>query len=197
MITERLEEQACLYVLGDLSETETVEFEREIARSPELAELVRDLAGTGEQLARLVPEVAPPPALKARILEAIEGHARPQKPSIPAGLAFAKANDDAGWKPLPIPGAYLKLLSYEPNRGYAVLLGKLGPGVRYPAHINSGPEDFMILTGDLHVSGHRLGAGDFHHADGGSLHEENFSVEGCTLIAVLTVDDPLVAYALA
>jgi hypothetical protein len=197
MITERLEEQACLYVLGDLSETETVEFEQEIARSPELAALVRDLAGTGEQLARLVPEVAPPAVLKSRILEAIDGQGRPQKPSIPAGLAFATANDDAGWKPLPIPGASLKLLSYEPNRGYAVLLGKLGPGVRYPAHINAGPEDFMILTGDLHVSGRRLGPGDFHHADSGSLHEENFSVEGCTLIAVLTVDDPLVAYALA
>lgn len=196
MISEHLEEQACLYVLGDLSGTETAEFEQQLSVNSALAALVRDLSNTGEQLARLVPEVAPPLHLKARILEEIDKQSRPEKPAIPAGLAFAKAADDTGWKALPIPGAYLKLLSYEPTRGYAVLLGKLGPGVRYPAHINAGPEDFMILTGDLHVSGQRLGPGDFHHADGGSQHEENFSVEGCTLMAVLTVDDPLVQFAM-
>ena len=39
---------------------------------------------------------------------------------------------------------------------------------------------------------------DCHHrADGGSQHAENYSVEGCTLLAVLTTDDPLVAFAMA
>jgi hypothetical protein len=37
----------------------------------------------------------------------------------------------------------------------------------------------------------------FHHADAGSQHEENYSVEGCTLLAVLTTSDPLVAFAMA
>jgi anti-sigma factor ChrR (cupin superfamily) len=75
------------------------------------------------------------------------------------------------------------------------LLGKLEPGVRYPAHTNIGPEDFYILTGDLHVGSQVLGAGDFHHADAGSEHTENYSVSGCTLLAVLTTDDPLVLLA--
>jgi anti-sigma factor ChrR (cupin superfamily) len=107
------------------------------------------------------------------------------------------AQDTTGWKQLPVPGASIKLLSFEPSRGYAVLLGKLEPGTRYPAHTNAGPEDFYILTGDLHVSGRRLGSGDFHHADAGSAHAENYSVEGCTLLAVLTVDDPLVSLAMS
>ena len=76
-------------------------------------------------------------------------------------------------------------------------MGKLDAGARYPAHVNAGPEDFFVLTGDLHIGDRRLGPGDFHHADGGSQHEENFSVEGCTLLAVLTTDDPLVAFAMA
>jgi anti-sigma factor ChrR (cupin superfamily) len=76
-------------------------------------------------------------------------------------------------------------------------MGKLDPGARYPAHVNAGPEDFFILTGDLHIGGTELKAGDFHHAEGGSQHEENFSVGGCTLLAVLTTDDPLVAFAMA
>ena len=114
-----------------------------------------------------------------------------------AGLQFISAADRTGWKQLPVPGAWIKLLSLERDRGYAVLLGKLEPGVRYPAHLNAGPEDFYILTGDLHVEGRALRAGDFHHAAAGTQHGENYSVEGCTLLAVLTTDDPLVAFAMA
>ena len=107
------------------------------------------------------------------------------------------AAPSAEWKQLPIAGAWIKLLSAQPDRGYAVLLGKLDPGVRYPAHINVGPEDFYVLTGDLHIGDKALGPGDFHHADAGSAHQENYSVEGCTLLAVLTMDDPLVSFAMA
>ena len=98
---------------------------------------------------------------------------------------------------MPIPGAFIKLLSLERDRGYAVLLGKLEPGTQYPAHRNPGPEEFYILTGDLVIGDRRLVAGDFHHADAGSQHDVNYSVEGCTLISVLTTSDPLVAFALA
>ena len=83
------------------------------------------------------------------------------------------------------------------ERGYAVVLGKLGPGVRYPAHRHETPEDLVVLTGDLHISGHRLGPGDYHHADAGSQHEVNYSVEGCTLLSVLDVTNPLVELASA
>jgi ChrR Cupin-like domain len=199
MINEELEEQACLYVLGALEPEEHEAFERALGADAELLNLVRDLSLTVDHLSRSAPEVAPPASLKARILSAIEAPpAAPARPvQMPVGLAFASSADPAGWKALPVPGASIKLLSLQPERGYAVLLGRLDPGVRYPAHTNAGPEDFLILTGDLHVSGRRLAAGDFHHADAGSFHEENFSVEGCTLIAVLTTADPLVAYAMA
>src|SRR5262249_40556016 len=112
-----------------------------------------------------------------------------------AGLTFMLGAGSKGWKELPIKGAYIKLLSLERERGYAVLLGKLDPGVRYPAHVNVGPEDFYVLSGDLRIGDTELRAGDFHHAEGGSQHAENTSIGGCTLIAVLTTDDPLVAYA--
>jgi anti-sigma factor ChrR (cupin superfamily) len=143
--------------------------------------------------------------LKEKVLSRIRATKDPvsvkslEKPLLPiAGLRFISGEEkNWGWKKLPVAGASLKLLSFEPNRGYAVLLGKLEPGARYPAHANAGPEDFYILTGDLHVGPQVLGPGDFHHADAGSEHEENFSVEGCTLLAVLTVDDPLVKFAMA
>lgn len=197
MSTERQQEQASLYVLDALAAEERQAFERELAGDGELQQLVRSLRDSADLLALAVPRHQPPAGLKQNVLQRIEFLAPPPRAGgVPSGFAFVTANDPSGWKPLPVPGAWVKLLSLERERGYAVLLGKLEPGVRYPAHTNAGPEDFYILTGDLHIGDRRLGPGDFHHAERGSRHEVNYSAEGCTLLAVLTTDDPLVEFAM-
>jgi anti-sigma factor ChrR (cupin superfamily) len=199
MITEQQQEAASLYALGALEDAEVRACEAEVRANSELARLVRELHRTADLLALAAPAVPPPPALKEKVLGRIdELLAAPAKPSAAAlaGLRFVVGAAKQDWKALRIPGAYVKLLSLEKERGYAVLLGKLDPGVRYPAHTNAGPEDFYILTGDLVVGDRRLVSGDFHHAEAGTRHAENYSVEGCTLIAVLTTEDPLVAFAM-
>lgn len=199
MISEPQQEQASLYALGALNDAEARRFEHELRGNAELAELARDLQRTADLLAASRP-LTPRLALKQKILGRINAPANaPAKPppGPPPGLSFVETAAQQDWKPLPIPGAYIKLLSLEAERGYAILLGKLDAGVRYPAHVNAGPEDIFILTGDLVVGDRRLVAGDFHHAAKGSQHEVNYSVAGCTLIAVLTTDDPLVALAMA
>lgn len=202
MITEQQQEQAALCALGLLGPDEQQQFAGQLRTSPELAELFHGLQRALDSVVLSLPGVQPPPRLKEKILARIQARpsvessaARSLPAAIPPGLHFVAAMESTGWKQLPIPGAEIKLLSFEPNRGYAVLMGRLAPGAHYPAHTNAGPEDFYILTGDLHVGNRILGPGDFHHADAGSAHEENYSVEGCTLLAVLTVDDPLVAFA--
>jgi anti-sigma factor ChrR (cupin superfamily) len=203
MITEQQQELASLYALGALSEAETRAFETELRGQAELADLVRDLQGVADLLVLAAPAISPPAALREKVLRRIDDSTalKPAKnkpsPDVMTGLRFLNSADQEPWKPLPIPGTYIKLLSLESDRSYAVLLGKLDPGARYPAHRNAGPEDFYILTGDLVIGDRRLGAGDFHHADSGSQHAENYSVAGCTLLAVLTTDDPLVAFAMA
>jgi anti-sigma factor ChrR (cupin superfamily) len=203
MITEHQQEQAALCALGQLSADEQAQFSLEVRANAELREFLWSLQRTMDRLALAGPKVAPPAELKRKVLQWIRAGASETTPDrmetsgTAAGFRFRMAAEPGPWKPLPIPGAWIKLLSFEPTRGYAVLLGKLDPGVHYPAHTNAGPEDFYILTGDLHVSGRRLGPGDFHHADAGSHHAENYSVEGCTLLAVLTVDDPLVSFAMS
>ena len=202
MMTEQQQDLAARYVLGDLSSSEERDFIAQVRTDPQLRDFLRSMQKTLDRVALAAPPATPPPALKEKVLgrlraRAATGSAPVAEPGAgpPAGLRFLMA-DDTGWKPLPLPGAFIKLLSLQPDRGYAVLLGKLDPGVRYPAHANAGPEDFYLLTGDLHVGDHILRPGDFHHADAGSLHAENYSVEGCTLLAVLTTDDPLVQLAL-
>jgi hypothetical protein len=198
MIPQPFQDQACLYVLGALTPDEQRAFAAGLRGDGELRELVLTLQRMAGLLARSLPQTPPPPELRARILERA-ARAEPLPPAPPAtalaGLRFQEAAAESGWKALPIPGAFIKLLSLEAGRGYAVLLGRIEAGVRYPAHMNAGPEDFYILSGDLVVGNRRLVAGDFHHADQGSQHEVNYSVNGCTLLAVLTTDDPLVMFA--
>jgi anti-sigma factor ChrR (cupin superfamily) len=203
MITEQQEEQATSYALGVLGAEERLLFVAQLRVNPELRDFVVSLQRTAEKVALLSPKVAPEPSLKNTILRQIQSQQPPSGktltsvPALMEGLKFIQHAETAGWKQLPVEGAWLKLLSFEPARGYAVLLGKLDAGARYPAHQNAGPEDFYVLTGDLHVGDRVLGPGDFHHADAGTFHTENYSIEGCTLLAVLTVDDPLVAFAMA
>ena len=203
MINESQQEQACLYVLGALNECERQALESELHASEELGALVRDLKHATVSLARSVPPLTPPLPLREQILQQISlRDAPPQAKSQPlhsslSGLRFVNADDVTGWKPLPVPGAWIKLLSLDRERNYAVLLGKLDPGVRYPAHRHETPEDIYVLTGDLYVADRRLGPGDFHHADAGSQHGVNYSVDGCTLLAVLDAANPLVELAMA
>jgi anti-sigma factor ChrR (cupin superfamily) len=198
MISEEQQEQASLYVLGALNPEETAAFEAEMAKSVDLRELTLSLQSAIAMIARAMPGQLPS-SLRGKIMQRLDSLEQTVKPppSIPPGLKFLAAAAETGWKPLPIPGAFIKVLSVEREHNYAVLLGKLEPGARYPAHIHAGSEDFYILSGDLFIGNHKLLAGDFHHAAKGSRHEENYSVEGCTLIAVLTLDDPLVAFAMS
>jgi anti-sigma factor ChrR (cupin superfamily) len=201
MISEHQQESASLYALGALSPAERQAFEAELRDNPELRSLVKELESTIAVAATATTTVPLPPELKDKVLQRVEEIAAAEfasrpKPRSQVGLMFMPGASEAGWKQLPVPGASIKLLSLERDRGYAVLMGKLEPGTRYPAHINAGPEDLYILTGDLVIGDRKLVAGDFHHADAGSHHEDNYSVEGCTLIAVLTTSDPLVAFAM-
>jgi anti-sigma factor ChrR (cupin superfamily) len=190
MSTDHQHDQASLYALGALPEAERAAFEAELRANAELRELVHGLQRGADALALTAPPMELPAGLKSKVLARIDTsmaaraeQAARLRPESIAGLSFLLGAEAKGWKEL--------------ERGYAVLMGKLDPGTRYPAHVNAGPEDFFILTGDLHIGATELKAGDFHHADGGSQHEENFSVGGCTLLAVLTTDDPLVAFAMA
>lgn len=199
MINEHQQELASLFAVKALTAEEQAQFERDVAANPELHAFVRDLQRTADLLAISSATAKPPSQLKGKVLariDALEAQG-PNPTPAPPGLRFEDGESQAGWKALPVPGAYIKLLSLEREHGYAVLMGKLDPGTRYPAHVNVGPEDFCILSGDLVVGDRRMVAGDFHHADRGSQHAENYSVEGCTLIAVLTADHPLVALAMA
>ena len=203
MISEGQQEEASLYVLGALTATEKESFEAALRVEPALRDLVASLERITGLLARAVPPVAPPSGLRDRILRRIEANemqpaSAPRPiPGFPSAFFFVAAADVAGWKQLPLPGASIKLLSADRERGFAVLLGRLEPGVRYPAHPHETAEDIFLLSGDLNIAGRHLRSGDFHHCDAGTSHPVNYSEEGCTLLAVLSLEHELTKFAMA
>jgi quercetin dioxygenase-like cupin family protein len=202
MISEQQQEQASLYVLGAMPADEQRAFEARIKADSELRALVLDLQRSTALMAAARPSAALPSSLKAKVMgrigEAASGKATATtSPRYAPGFEFHGSGDERGWKQLPVRGAWIKLLSLEKDRGYAVLLGRLEPGVRYPAHEHLGSEQLFIISGDLHIGARALGPGDFHHADAGTAHGVNYSEQGCTLLAVLPAEHELVQFAMA
>lgn len=92
MSDERKEAQASLYALDALTGEELREFETALRSDLELQLLVAELRGTAGAFVAALPRVAPPPALKGKILAALDDRQR----SAPAVLV-ADAEATPGW----------------------------------------------------------------------------------------------------
>lgn len=199
MNDEPFEELAALHAVGANAPSDLEALEARLARAT-VAE--RELNASLLDAAALAaitqtPLREPPASLKAGILGRIRSAGRKKQDeaaishSAPplAGFQFVMDANQGQWMPLKYPGAWVKLLSFNPVKGYAVVLGKLEPGAKYPAHRHINSEQIYILSGDLNIGATRLVAGDYHHADGGTEHGINHSETGCTILAVISEED--------
>lgn len=196
----QLSQLAALHALGALEGEEAQAFSALLAENSAAREETQAFGAVTEALALSLPKMEPSADLKARILSAAEkakARARASRamarllPAAQHGMAFLPRAAETGWVRLPVPGAWVRLLAFDPGSPYAVVLGKLEAGSRYPGHTHKHPEDIFMLSGDLHVGDQVLRAGDFHHAEGASQHSVNWSEEGCVLICVLSKEDLL------
>ena len=197
MDSDQLQELAALYAVGALDGADRDTFQALLEENDPaaLAELQRFQSVTA-QLAQAAPVRVPPAGIKEKLMQQIAPPARP--PELAAeGFRFVFEAEKTPWVSLPVPGARIKLLSRDDTRGFAVVLGQLDPGARYPAHQHIGPEDIYVLSGDLHIGETALRAGDFHHANAGTRHSVNFSETGCTILAVITNQDLMAQLAAA
>src|SRR5437660_6402144 len=97
---EEIEAQAALYALGALSADETAHFkERVDAGCPLCRTELQECRQVAAVLPFAAPEVAPPPSLRARLLDGIGVKPATRKSSMGEGL-LVRAND-TDWKRLP------------------------------------------------------------------------------------------------
>src|SRR5678815_5255174 len=108
-----------------------------------------------------------------------------------ASRLYSLRADQGTWKPGPVPGTRVKLLSMDRLRNSATLLMKVDPGARYPAHHHSGGEDCYVISGEIIVAGQRLHAGDFHRAEPDSDHGVLASDTGAeVLLSLIHISEP-------
>jgi len=98
---------------------------------------------------------------------------------------------DGEWVTTPVPGVRMKILAIDRARDRVTMLLKGEPGARYPAHRHSGPEECYVIRGSLNVEGRVLRAGDFHHAERDSDHDEIWTDEGVEVLLVAAASDYL------
>lgn len=184
MIPVDLEALALADSVGALDADERLELEARLAElSPgERAEVAR-LYETAAAMAESVEPIDPPPAVRARVLEAARTPAR-----------YSLFGGDADWFDTPLAGIRAKVLAVDKPRSLATLLIRAEPGAVYPSHRHHGPEECYVIRGSIVIDGRTHRAGDFHHADQDSDHGEITTTEGAEVLVVGAIEDYLPGY---
>jgi quercetin dioxygenase-like cupin family protein len=98
--------------------------------------------------------------------------------------------DEAVWEKTPIPGITTRILFVDPPRNQFTALVRMEPGASYPGHVHGGPEECLVLEGELCVGGDTvLRKGDYQRAAGGSRHGVQSTQTGCLLLVTSSLND--------
>jgi anti-sigma factor ChrR (cupin superfamily) len=182
-LTNEQETLAALYALGALDTAEARAFERHLADDAcqVCRQQVDAMLGVCGDLALAPHPVAPPPAVRSRILREIAGEAA----SRATALEFTFAHEGE-WIELK-PGLFKKRLASsrpgDPSRSYLI---RMAPGTVLERHGHRGFEHCYVVAGSTIVGGRRMVAGDYSYAPRGSVHDAIPSDEGALLFIVET-----------
>ncbi|MEP6961523.1 MAG: cupin domain-containing protein [Acidobacteriota bacterium] len=135
---------------------------------------------------------APPQTLRAKLMQLTT-----DAPRLPGLLLrnqgiLIERSAELDWRPIG-PGIDIKLLHTDTDRRYNTLLMRMAPGSRYGAHVHGGVEEIFMLSGEAHLAGVVVRAGDYCRADTNSIHEEAVSETGCLMLIIASRDNRPVA----
>ena len=183
-LTDDQESLATAYALGMLEPAETESFARHLA--DDACEACRRhvdaMAEVCGDLAVAPAPVAPSPAVRERLLDAIGAEARRSRlPAAALTFTFAGEGD---WIELK-PGVFTKDL-IAPRQGDASrsYLVRMEPGTVLDRHGHECFEHCYVISGSTMVHGRRMQAGDYSYAPRGTVHEPIPSEEGALLFIV-------------
>lgn len=129
--------------------------------------------------------VAPPSAMRARILDAVR-HTRQFDTTIPGEHESKTVRADEGTWTEVAPGARMKRLSKDKTRNTLTFLLDLDAHAIVDAHDHDGAEDSYVIRGSCHIGGMALNQGDFHHAEASVHHGDVVaSADGCLLLITI------------
>jgi anti-sigma factor ChrR (cupin superfamily) len=101
---------------------------------------------------------------------------------------FLQRAADAEWIDTEFTGIQVRVLFVDRKRNLQTLILRAGPGVSFPDHLHLGPEEGLLLEGDLSSGGHLLTAGDYIRFKEGSRHGPSRTETGCMLLTMSVID---------
>ncbi|MFL6275371.1 MAG: cupin domain-containing protein [Blastocatellia bacterium] len=181
----QMKEHALLYALGTLTQNEARAFEDHLADGCNDCEAeLRASEQVASGLAYEAAEVAPPANVFERLMNFVSEAPRPAPVAPAAPIQLTTVYKDEGQWFESSPGVLVKRLFNNPETGTFTSLIKMLPGSIGTLHRHPGIEECIILEGDFHVAGSRLGPGDYHIAGAGSIHEKPYSIGGALLVII-------------
>jgi anti-sigma factor ChrR (cupin superfamily) len=200
-------ELAALYASGALPAADCDAFERHLREGCDacVAEL-RQLDDVVSALAEAPGSDEPAPAIRARLLlraaddAKSAGAPRPADPRVwhqwqPDSIGselFVQRAADGVWENTGVDGVLVRRLFVDHDRNQFTALIRMAPGASYPRHIHNGPEECLVLEGELHVGDDVLRAGDYQRAPAGSRHAVQRTEGGCLLLINSSLTDELI-----
>ena len=176
-----VQEQAALFALGSLPPAEAAPFQQRVnAGCPLCCAELRECNEVVSLLPLTAPEVAPPPALRNRLLDRVGGGEKRLGYSV-MGPGRLVRPEDTDWEPAPIPGVHVRRL----HEGRTMLV-RMAPRTVYPAHPHKANEQCLVLEGSITSEGITAYAGDFTFMPAGSTHEPLYTEAGCLLLIAYT-----------
>ena len=180
MMTDDLHTLVLADAIGALDELELSELHAQLAMlSPSDQEAVGQLYDAALIVAASAALHEPPPHIRERVL------AQTRQPR-----QYTVASDSA-WADSGVPGIDAKVLAVDRERGLVTMLLRGKVGAVYPSHSHTAPEECYVLRGSISVGDLVLRAGDFHHADPDSDHDEIVVIESAEVLLVAGIADYL------
>ena len=90
-----------------------------------------------------------------------------------------------------MPGVEARRLFVDSESDRVTMLVRMAPGSSYPAHVHGGPEECLVISGDLRIGPQHMKCGDFQRAVPGSTHVVQSTDEGCVLLIVSSLHDEI------
>ena len=150
---------------------------------------LEDIKLLDQLTAESIEPVAPPAAMRARILAAAKATSQFDE-SVPGEHESRTLRAAEGRWSTVAPGARLKRLSKDLVRKTVTCLLELAPNAIAPAHDHAGTEDTFVVSGSCRIGSLGLSAGDFHHVEGGAHHGDLIaSADGCVLLITFALEE--------
>lgn len=185
---EEMVERASLYALGALSQGEARAFEEHLDEGCErCAAELKDFEDVTAALSFAAPESAPSAVVREKLLSLVADEkgletTQPAQAGNSQQLITLRASEGL-WQEV-AKGISVKQLFVDKESGMVTTLVRMLPGTHIPLHRHSGVEQCYVIEGDFHADNQSLGAGDFHCAKAGSVHQPVYTVNGALVLII-------------